>query len=128
MAKEKQPLMTEEFWAWFDSVARERDLSDAAVANLAGIERSVISKARNGKNAIGAEALTKIADGLGFPRIVLLRLGGWIPRAEGIEFSRWEAQTLWDELSEDDQDEITALMKIKVQNARRQKRGKPKED
>ncbi len=32
MAKEKQPLMTEEFWAWFDAVRRERDLSDAAVA------------------------------------------------------------------------------------------------
>lgn len=128
MAKEKQPLMTEEFWAWFDAVQRERDLSDSAVASLADIERSVISKARNGKGPIGAEALTKIADGLGFPRTVLLRLGGWIPRDEGIEFSRWEAQTLWDELSEDDQDEITALMKIKVQNARRQKRGKPKED
>lgn len=128
MAKEKQPLMTEEFWAWFDAVQRERDLSDSAVASLADIERSVISKARNGKGTIGAESLTKIADGLGFPRTVLLRLGGWIPRDEGLEFSRWEAQSLWDELSEDDQDEITALMKIKVQNARRQKRGKPKED
>ncbi len=120
--------MTEEFWAWFDAVRRERDLSDAAVARKAGIEASVISKARTGKNAIGAEALTKIADGLGFPRLLLLRLGGWIPREEGIEFARWEAAALWDELAENDQDEITALMKIKVQNARRQKRGKANKD
>lgn len=126
MAKDKQPLMTEEFWVWFDAVEKDRDLSDAAVAKLSGIERSVISKARNGHGVIGAEALTKIADGLGFPRILVLRLGGWIPRDEGVEFARWEAQALWDELSEEDQNEITALLRIKVQNARRQKRGRSK--
>lgn len=121
MPKEKGPMMTEAFWAWLDAVMKDRNLKPADVSKLAGINESVLSKARNGGATIGVDALTKIADGLEFPRVLLLRLGGWIPANESPMGMVWEVQSLWDELDEDDQEEIAAILRVKVKNARRKK-------
>ena len=128
MPKEKGPMMTEAFWVWLDAVMRDRNLRSSDVAKLAGIHDSVLSKARSGDGTIGVDALTKIADGLDFPRVVLLRLGGWIPANEGPLGLVWEVQSLWDELSEEDQEEIAAILKVKVKHARRKKSSAGKEE
>jgi hypothetical protein len=122
MSTGNKPVMSEEFWAWFDAVRRDRDLSDSGMAKLAKppLANTVISKARNNERPIGAEALTRLADGLGLPRLLLLRLGGWIPKDEAKEWVNWEASIYWNELSEDKRDELLVLMKAMVANERRQ--------
>ena len=116
----KKPVMSEEFWAWFDAVRKERGLSDTGMANIAKprLANTVISKARANERPIGAEALTRLADGLGVPRLLVLRLGGWIPREEAQEYIHWEAANYWSELSTERRDELLILMRAMVANER----------
>ncbi len=60
MTKTKKPQMSAEFWDWFDGIRRDRDLNDAKMAKLAGVNQSTISKARTGDRPIGAGGLTII--------------------------------------------------------------------
>ncbi len=117
----KHPVMSEEFWAFFDAIRKDRDLSDSGMAKLAKppLANTVISKARKNERPIGAEALTRLADGLGIDRMVLLRLGGWIPRGEAPEYIHWEASQYWAELPEERRQELLILMKAMVNNERR---------
>lgn len=123
----KKPVMSEEFWAWFNAVQTERKLTDAGMAKKAKppLANTVISKARNNERPIGAEALTRLADGLGFPRIVLLRLGGWVPRSEAKEYSHWEASNYWEELPDEKREEILTLMRAMVANERKRQGERP---
>lgn len=125
----KQPVMSDEFWAWFDSVRRERGLSDTGMANVAKprLANTVISKARLNERPIGAEALTRLADGLGVPRLLVLRLGGWIPREEAQEYVHWEAANYWRELSDERRTELLILMRAMVANER-EKQGEKAKD
>lgn len=97
-----------------------RDLNDAGMAKLAGIDQSTISKARTGDRPIGAEALTKMADNLGVSRIFVLRLGGWITKDDVPSVIDSELAQLWERLGEGDREEILALMKVKVKRAKQQ--------
>lgn len=118
MTKAKKPQMSREFWDWYDGIRRERDLNDAKMAKLGGIDPSVVSKARTGDRPIGAEALTKLADGLGVSRVFVLRLGGWITKDDVPSVIDSELAQLWDRLGGDDREEILALMKVKVKRAK----------
>lgn len=110
--------MSEEFWVWFDAVRKERGLSDTGMANIAKprLANTVISKARANERPIGAEALTRLADGLGVPRLLVLRLGGWIPREEAKEYVHWEAANYWNDLSDERRAELLILMRAMVAN------------
>src|SRR5262245_25714251 len=70
--------MPSHFWEWFDARQSELDLNDSAVARLAGISHSVISRARSGERSIGHEALARIAPVLKTPVSVAYRLAGYI--------------------------------------------------
>jgi transcriptional regulator with XRE-family HTH domain len=118
MTKTKKPQMSQEFWGWYDGVRRDRDLNDAGMAKLAGIDQSTISKARTGDRPIGAEALTRMADNLGVSRIFVLRLGGWITKDDVPSVIDSELAQLWDRLGEPDREEIIAMMKVKVKRER----------
>lgn len=120
MTKSKKPQMPQEFWDWYDGIRRDRDLNDAGMAKLAGIDQSTISKARTGDRPIGAEALTKMADNLGVSRIFVLRLGGWITKDDVPSVIDSELAQLWERLGEGDREEILALMKVKVKRAKQQ--------
>lgn len=118
MTKAKKPQMTQEFWDWYESIRRERDLNDTGMAKMAGIDQSTISKAKTGDRPIGAEALTKLADGLGVSRVFVLRLGGWITKDDVPSVIDSELAQLWERLGDDDREEILALMKVKVKRAK----------
>jgi transcriptional regulator with XRE-family HTH domain len=118
MTKTKKPQMSVEFWDWFDGIRRDRDLNDAKMAKLAGVNQSTISKARTGDRPIGAEALTKMADRLGYSRAFVLKLGGWIKDDETASIIDEELAQLWGKLGEGDKDEILALLKVKVKRAK----------
>lgn len=118
MTKAKKPQMSQEFWDWYDGIRRERDLNDTGMARISGIDQSVISKARTGDRPIGAEALTKMADGLGVSRVFVLRLGGWITKDDVPSVIDSELAQLWERLGTDDREEILALMKVKVKRER----------
>jgi hypothetical protein len=78
MATRNRRVMPPQFWKWFNEKQHEFDLTDGAVARLAGVAHSVISRARNEEQPIGHEALAKIAPVLKTPVSVAYRLAGYI--------------------------------------------------
>lgn len=46
MTKAKKAQMPDAFWQWFDGIRLERNLNDAGMARLTGVDQSTISKAR----------------------------------------------------------------------------------
>lgn len=106
------------FWEWLDQIERERDLTDSGVATMAGLARSVITKARNEQREIGVESLMKIADALGQPRWVVLQLVGVISEKESAPVLDAELAEAWGRLSTADREEILAMIRVKVKRER----------
>lgn len=116
--KSKSKQMPGRFWEWLDQIERERDLTDSGVATMAGLARSVITKARNEQREIGVESLMKIADALGQPRWVVLQLVGVISEKESAPVLDAELAEAWGRLSTADREEILAMIRVKVKRER----------
>lgn len=110
-----------EFWKWFDEKRRELDISDSAIARLAGVAQSVISRARTEEQPIGHEALAKIAPVLKTPISVAYRLAGYIEStgAPSPEHAEWN--NLFELLSDADQEEMLAIARVKAKRGRSEK-------
>lgn len=74
------PDMTPEFWRWFNAKEEQLYLNDAQVAQLAKVSKSTISRARSKHQAIGHDALIRIAEALGEDGDFVLRLAGLLPK------------------------------------------------
>lgn len=111
------------FWEWFSDRQRELNLNDSAVARLAGIAASVISKARSEEQAIGPEALEKIADALKTPRGTVYRLVGRIEQEDALSPEQQLWLTLLADLDEFDREELIAIAKVRAK--RRGRREQP---
>jgi transcriptional regulator with XRE-family HTH domain len=107
--------MTPEFWEWFESCKAALDLTtDRQAARKAGIASSVISKARTGVQPIGYEALAQIAKAFKTPTATVFRLAGLLEKEEPLtpEKAAWAA--VFDELTPMDQEELLAIMRVRV--------------
>lgn len=110
--------MPAEFWKWFNGRQRDLDLNDAGVARLADIAPSVISKARNEEQAIGSEALEKIADALKTPRSMVYRITGHIEENGALSPMQRLWLSVFDDLDEFDREELLGVAQARA------KRGK----
>lgn len=113
--------MPDKFWAWLDSKESELDLNDNKVALLAGISNSVISKARSGTQAIGHEALAKIAPVLKTPVSTAYRLAGYIEPEGAPSAEQAEWGDLFERLSDEDQEELLAIARVKARRGKNEK-------
>lgn len=110
------------FWHWFDGKQRELFLSDRQIANKAKISNSVISKARNGVSPIGFEALAKIAKAFDTRVSTVYKLAGLLEEDEILSPEKAEFMKLLDTLSDQDQEELLAMMRVRAERNRRKAR------
>lgn len=115
--------MPADFWTWFDDQQRELALNDSAVARQAGIAHSVISKARGGLQAIGHEALAKIAPVLDTPVATAFAMAGYIDKRDALTPEQAAVLQLWGDVPDErDREEMLAILKVRAKRGRREKR------
>lgn len=115
--------MPPDFWAWFDGKQRELFLSDRQIASKAKISNSVISKARNGVSPIGYEALAKLAEAFDTPVSTVYRLAGLLKKEEAITPEMADFMKLFSSLSDQDQEEMLAMMRVRAEHNRKRRKG-----
>ena len=111
-----------DFFDWFDECLRFKGWSDRQLASHAGISPSVISKARNRVKGIGWDAAVAIATALEVePEVVFTKLGlkKENPRVEGPALS--EMMSLFGSLSDEDQEEMIQMARLKLERQKRVK-------
>src|SRR4051812_18120119 len=111
--------MPQQFWAWFDVQQKELGLNDSQVARLARVAHSVISKARNGMQPIGYEALSKIAPVLQTPISTAYALAGYIEPGGALSPEKAALMAMFDELSDDDREEVLAIIRVRARQGKR---------
>ena len=116
--------MPAEFWKWLNGQLEEHEWSDSDLAKKSGFSHSVISKARNGIQAIGYEACAKIADALYVPRSTVWKLAGYAPKESGTSPERDEWNGLFDMLGEPDREEMLQIARLKAKRGEKRERKK----
>lgn len=111
--------MPKRFWDWYDARVHELELNDNKVALLAGISNSVVSKARGGLQPIGHEALAKIAPVLRVSVATAYALAGYIETEEALSPEKSALIEMFDELSENDREEVLAIISVRAKRGKR---------
>lgn len=109
-----------DFAAWLDGKLNDRGWNDSKLASVAGFNQSVLSKARGGTGP-GVEACIAIANALKVPPAEVLVAAGHIPAPPHWEPKLDEALSLFANLREDEQDDLLAYMRRKVERGEREK-------
>jgi hypothetical protein len=110
-----------DFANWLDRKLSERDgWNDARLAKEAGINQSVLSKGRGGTGP-GLEACLSIARALRVPVTEVLVAAGHIPKPPEWTPEIEEVALLYDQLSEDDKDDIRDFMRRRAKRRERSK-------
>lgn len=122
MGKNTKPQMPGHFWRWFDERQKDFDLNDSGVAGKAKIAQSVISKARSGVQPIGYEALSKIADALETPVTTVFALAGLIDAKEALSPEKAALNSMFDDLSELDREEVLAIIRVRAKLGKKRER------
>jgi transcriptional regulator with XRE-family HTH domain len=118
LAKEyMSPDKTEKFIQWLDEQEQNRGWSDYRLAKEAGVNPSVLSKARSGVIPKW-DACIAIAQALRVSPITVFRAAGLLPEG-GDEASFTDYQYLLSQLTTEEQEEIRQIMEMKIE--RRQK-------
>lgn len=105
------------FIAWLDNELSNRGWSDSQLAKRAGITHPVLSKARNGTQAIGFEACIKIADALNLPPELVLQNAGLLPQSDHAESS--EISHIYQQLEPEDRQRILDIARVFQKNSAR---------
>lgn len=114
--------MPPEFWEWFDERQRDLGLNDSAVARLAVIAHSVISKARSGMQPIGHEALAKIAPVLDSSVATAYAMAGYIDKRDALTPEQAALLSVFGDLDEVDREEVLAIMRVRRNRGKRRER------
>jgi len=109
-----------EFFDWLDTALKDKGWSDYRLSKKAGLSNSFMPNLRKGAR-LGYESCAKIADALGVPRQAVYVKAG-LDRGP-IDFSaeRNEWLNLFEQLSDNDQEELLALAKVKAKRGKREK-------
>src|ERR671919_474957 len=101
------------FAEWLQDALNERRMSQADLANAAGIGRGSLSDIFSGRRKVGVELATSIAKGLNVKPDIVFRAAGLLPPEaktnEEIEQIIHEAS----QLTKADQEEVLAFIRMK---------------
>lgn len=112
-------VISDEFLPWLDEILRERGWTDYRLSKEAGISHSVLSRARAGQS-IGWDSAASIAMALSVrPEIVMAKIGLLPPPQDGRSISTDEIISLFSTLSNEDQEEILQIARLKVERKKR---------
>lgn len=113
-----------DFAEWLDEKLSERDWNDARLAREAGFNQSVLTKGRGGTGP-GVEACIAIASALKVPPGEVLVAAGHIPQPHNWEPKLEEALALFAGMVPDEQDDLLAYMRRRVERGERDKKQNP---
>lgn len=118
MAKNLNLETLNKFLEWLNTEEDKRGMTDYQVAKHAGIAPSVLSKARSGIQAIGWDACVAIAKALDLPPVHVLEKAGHLPETKTSPLND-EIIYLMGELPLDEQNEILAIARMKIEKQKR---------
>jgi len=107
------PTVNTEFNGWLLKELEKRDWTQSDLARASGLSRGFISNLLNDMRQPGADACVAIAAALKIPPEVVLRKAGILPEKSENSPRADEALHLFNQLNENDQDEVIEFMLMK---------------
>jgi transcriptional regulator with XRE-family HTH domain len=110
-----------DFVEWLEGELRTRDWKQADLVRRSGISSGLLSLILSRQRKPGPDTCKAIAHAFGMKEIQVLRIAGIAPDAEPDKFSPIIEATaaMLKDLSEEDQDEIRAMVRVKWERRRR---------
>lgn len=111
-----------DFSQWLENEMKVRGWRQADLIKRSGVSSGLISQILSGQRSPGVDTCRAIARAFGMKEIQVLKIAGLVADSETAKFTPVveAAATMLNELSEDDQEEIRAIIRVKYE--RRQKR------
>ena len=111
-----------EFSDWIEKQLKQRNWNSADLARGAGLDTGMVSRILNGLRKPSPETLTAFAKSLHLAPETVFRAAGLLPPEQELDPIDEELLNLFDQLDDEDQEELLALARMKL--ARREKNEK----
>lgn len=110
------------FSDWLSKELKKREWNQSDLARRAGVTRGGISNLLNNVRNPGPEILEGIAKALDYPPTVVFRKAGLLPKEEEYNPTNEELLHLYNQLDENEQEEIRKWIRFKVEENKRKER------
>ena len=110
-----------EFSEWLQNEMDNRGLSQNKVAKMAGISQGAIAHIINGRRNPGVDVCEGIAYAFKLPPEYVFRKAGLLPPVRDRNPTDDELLYLFDQLSENEQDDILGWIRLKVEQNKKKK-------